>query len=193
MRKIITLIVCALSLASCVATKKTSQMSSIVTDSLNVNKVTSEQTHKVVDTTRTEQGKITITEIDFFPPTDVQILVDSSRAFNDLHDSPANISLDNFGNVAGAVKTIKQTVIESNIEEKGQSEDSSNQNESENITNVAQVDEQTNTHKETTPINCWCYIFYIILIFVAVLLYLKKIPIISWLKKILQVVLKILQ
>ena len=211
MKKIITFIALLVLLASCGATKKAAKTNYAALDSLTVERATSEQTNKIVDTTRTEQGKITITEIEFFPPTvedsDAQKLEDFTQTFKDLEDdnyrnmdtrpqatTNANVNVQNFGNVKGSVKSIKQTVIESNVEQKGESEESSGKQESESSANVAKVEESTDKQQEPTPDPYrWRYIFFIALLFVAVLLYLKRTTFVDWIKKILQGIVKILR
>lgn len=210
MKKIITFIALLVLLASCSATRKVAKTNYEATDSLTTEKVVSEQTNKIVDTTRTEQGKITITEIEFFPPTVAepeQKLEDFTKTFKDLEDenfksmdtSPkaatnANVDVHNFGNIKGSVKSIKQTVIESKVEEKGESEESSDKHESESSANVAKVEESSDKQQEPTPDPYrWRYIFYIALLCIAVLLYLKRTPFVNWIKKILQGIVKILQ
>ena len=174
-------------------------------DSLTVAKVVSEQTEKVVDTTRTEHGKVTITEIEFFPPTEIeqpQPEPDKSKdSDNKVADEPkktqptttASVDLANVGKVQGAVKSIKQTVIESDVEEKGKSEESSESEESESAATVTKTTESTDKNQEPTPDPYrWRYIFFIALLGVALLLYLKRTPIVNWIRKILSGILKIL-
>ena len=197
-------------LASCGATRKTTKINTAQLDSLQVEKTVSEQTQKVVDTTRTEHGKITITEIEFFPPTVVDTdppkLEDFAQTFKDFEDdihknmdttpikaTNANVDVHNFGNVKGSVKSIKQTVIESDVEEKGKSEESSESNESESAATVTKTTESTDKNQEPTPDPYrWRYIFGIALVGVALLLYLKRTPIVDWIRKILSGILKIL-
>lgn len=211
MKKIITFIALLVMLASCGATKKAAKTNYATLDSLKAERVSSEQTNKIVDTTKTEQGKITITEIEFFPPTVADAepkLEDFTKTFKDLEDenfesmdtSPkatttnANVDVQNFGNIKGSVKSIKQTVIESNVEEKGESKESSDTQESESSANVAKVEESSDKQQEPTPDPYrWRYIFFLALLCVAVLLYLKRTPFVNWIKKILQGIVKILQ
>ncbi len=205
MKKIITFIALLVMLASCGATKKAIKTTETQLDSLTVAKVVSEQTEKVVDTTRTEHGKVTITEIEFFPPTEIeqpQPEPDKPKASdNKVADEPkktqptttASVDLANVGKVQGAVKSIKQTVIESDVEEKGKSEESSESNETESAATVTKTTESTDKNQEPTPDPYrWRYIFFIALLGVALLLYLKRTPIVNWIRKILSGILKIL-
>ena len=205
MKKIITFIALLVMLASCGATKKAIKTTETQLDSLTVAKVVSEQTEKVVDTTRTEHGKVTITEIEFFPPTEIeqpQPEPDKPKdSDNKVADEPkktqptttASVDLANVGKVQGAVKSIKQTVIESDVEEKGKSEESSESNETESAATVIKTTESTDKNQEPTPDPYrWRYIFFIALLGVALLLYLKRTPIVNWIRKILSGILKIL-
>lgn len=205
MKKIITFIALLVMLASCGATKKAIKTTETQLDSLTVAKVVSEQTEKVVDTTRTEHGKVTITEIEFFPPTEIeqpQPEPDKPKdSDNKVADEPkktqptttASVDLANVGKVQGAVKSIKQTVIESDVEEKGKSEESSESNENESAATVTKTTESTDKNQEPTPDPYrWRYIFFIALLGVALLLYLKRTPIVNWIRKILSGILKIL-
>ena len=205
MKKIITFIALLVMLASCGVTKKAIKTTETQLDSLTVAKVVSEQTEKVVDTTRTEHGKVTITEIEFFPPTEIeqpQPEPDKPKdSDNKVADEPkktqptttASVDLANVGKVQGAVKSIKQTVIESDVEEKGKSEESSESNENESAATVIKTTESTDKNQEPTPDPYrWRYIFFIALLGVALLLYLKRTPIVNWIRKILSGILKIL-
>ena len=191
-------------LASCGATKKAIKTTETHIDSLTFAKVVSEQTKKMVDTTRTEHGKVTITEIEFFQPTEIK---QPQQEHNKPKDSDRNIAnelkktqppttsidLENVGKVHGAVKSIKQTVIESDVEEKGKSEESSESNENESAATVTKTAESTDKNQEPTPDPYrWRYIFLIVLLGVTSLLYLKRTPIVNWIRNIISVFLKIL-
>ena len=191
-------------LASCGATKKAIKTTETHIDSLTIAKVVSEQTKKMVDTTRTEHGKVTITEIEFFQPTEIK---QPQQEHNKPKDSDRNIAnelkktqppttsidLENVGKVHGAVKSIKQTVIESDVEEKGKSEESSESNENESAATVTKTAESTDKNQEPTPDPYrWRYIFLIVLLGVTSLLYLKRTPIVNWIRNIISVFLKIL-
>ena len=210
MKKVIAFIALLVLLASCGATKKAIKIDKATLDSLKVERAASEQTQKVVDTTRTERGKVTITEIEFFPPNEIEQprtepekpkkkdkTKDSDRKFADelkktQPPTAASVDLSNVGKVQGAVKSIKQTVIESDVEEKGKSEESSESNETENAATLTKTTESTDKQQEPTPDPYrWRYIFYIALLCMAVLLYLKRTPFVNWVKKILQGIMKI--
>lgn len=200
MKKIIALVWVLALLVSCGTARKVQKTQQEVRiDSTATTKETNVKTDKFVDTTRTQHGKVTITEIEFYPPTpgvDTTGAADSSKpekALRPLRNNPANVKLQDVGNIKGAVKSIKQTVIESDVEEKGESKESSENKETESAANVGRNETNVQQSQEPTPDPYrWRYIFYISLIAVAVLLYLKRTPIINWIKKILAGIRKIL-
>ena len=193
-------------LASCGATKKSIKTTETHIDSLTFAKVVSEQTKRMVDTTRTEHGKVTITEIEFFQPTEIEQPQQEHNKPKDSDSKAANklkktqpttttsVDLSNVGKVQGAVKSIKQTVIESDVEEKGKSEESSESNENESAATVTKTTESTDKNQEPTPDPYrWRYIFFIALLGVALLLYLKRTQIVNLIRKILSTILNILE
>ncbi|WP_195241636.1 hypothetical protein [Odoribacter laneus] len=202
MKKIIALVWVLALLVSCGTARKVQKTQQEVRiDSTATTKETNVKTDKFVDTTRTQHGKVTITEIEFYPPTpgiavDTTGAADSSkpeRASKPLPGNPANVNLQDVGNIKGAVKSIKQTVIESDVEEKGENKESSESKETESAANVGRNETNVQQSQEPTPAPYrWRYIFYISLIAVAILLYLKRTPIINWIKKILAGIRKIL-
>lgn len=198
MKKVLALVLGLVLLVSCSATRKATKAKESQLDSTAVVKEVTEQTEKVVDTTRTEHGKVTITEIEFYPPTTIEqpqgeLAKDSGKKVADEPKPTASVDLDNIGKVQGVVKSIKQTVIETDVEQKGESKESSESKESENAATVLKNETNTEKQQEPTPDPYrWRYIFYIALIGVVALLYLKRVPIINWIKKILSGILKIL-
>ena len=206
MKKTIMFIALLVVLASCGATKKSIKTTETHIDSLTFAKVVSEQTKRMVDTTRTEHGKVTITEIEFFQPTEIEQPQQEHNKPKDSDSKAANklkktqpttttsVDLSNVGKVQGAVKSIKQMVIESNVEENGKSKESSESNENESASTVIKTAESTDKNKEPTPDPYrWRYIFFIALLGVALLLYLKRTKIVNLIRKILSTIFKILE
>ena len=184
-------------LTSCGATKKATKAKEVQLDSVAVAKVMRERTEKVVDTTRTEHGKVTITEIEFYPPTATEPQgklanhKDSSAKASSATKPMANIELNEIGKMQGVVKSIRLTVIQSDVQEKGESKESSESDNSENSATLSRQETNMDKQQEPTPDPYrWRYIFYTALVFVAVLLYLKRTPIVNWIKKILAGILK---
>lgn len=170
-------------LMGCSASKKVVKTSSMTFDSIQVDRSASEQTRIAIDTTKTENGKVTITEIEFYPDT------------SGADGAAANVAFANIGNVNGKIKSIRQTVIESSKESKGQSEESSQSESRDSSATVTKT--QDSVDKTTIPATDpykWRYIFGIVLIgaIIALLLYLKRTPIVDWLRKILSRAKKIL-
>ena len=70
MKKIIALVWVLALLVSCGTARKVQKTQQEVRiDSTATTKETNVKTDKFVDTTRTQHGKVTITEIEFYPPT----------------------------------------------------------------------------------------------------------------------------
>lgn len=207
MKKIIALVLGFAVLASCGTARKiqrAEQKAQI--DSATTTKETERSIDKYIDTTRSQHGKVTITEIEFYripdakdiPPVkdrDKNRFSESFRRADSLFDATheANVELQNVGNIKGAVKAIRQTVIESDVEQKGESKETGESKESESSANVARNEAGIQEKQEPTPDPYrWRYIFYISLVGVAVLLYLKRTPIMNWIKKILAGIRKVL-
>lgn len=151
-----------------------------VRDSSHVETSKMDKTETFTDTTKTESGKVTITEIEFFP--------DSLR--NHAADIPAtNINLHNIGNItnAGAVKSIRQTVIESETVQKGESRKAEESEETEKGTSVAVKTDESEVDKaiEAPKPNRIKYVFYLAMLAVGIFLYLKRIPILNKIRTIL--------
>lgn len=105
-------------------------MTESVRDSIHVETSKTDETETFTDTTKTESGKVTITEIEFFPP---------ASGGDSLGNHAPVINLLDIGNVAnaGAVKSIRQTVIESETVQKGESRKAEESEESKKGTSVA--------------------------------------------------------
>lgn len=200
MKKILLPLIFCFIMISCASTRKSVQMScTSQTNTESAEKQTS-KTEKVVDTTKTESGKVTITEIEFYPPYDCQHKDTASKApkKNPKADKPkgnnvGEINLPNVGNIKdAAIKSIKQTTIESEKEQKGESKES---NESDNSKSEATLSNTSQSGtEESTPAPDpyrWRYIFYILLIVAIGLLYIKRVPILNWIKTILSGIRKI--
>ena len=155
------IIVCAVSLilAGCVSKKKSVLTAETV--SIEVAKTELQQTDvvRMIDTTRTEHGRVTVTEIEYFPPV--------TTASAPLHDVPAIY--------VPAIKSFRQTVIETQTQTRGESLEATSEFIATNE-NVA-LERETVTKTETTPApdpKRWRYIFYILLLGVGVVLWLRR-------------------
>ena len=198
MKRVFFFIVVALMLASCASTRKIQETTaSVSVDSTSVKETARHESEKVVDTTRTEHGKVVITEIifDTAPATSPATDKPDARASpgTSASDKPAptqapaaTVNISGFGQVSGNIKSIRQTVIESDNETKGESKESEKQEESKCNANVSVAEENNQRVEQPSPDHKrWRYYFYLAAVGVVVLLYLKRVPIINWIKRIL--------
>lgn len=182
MGKFLSCLILLIALVSCRATRNMeSQSDKSNVDSVAASSARIEREQRAIDTTRTETGKVTITEITFFAP-------------DTATDTPpmADVRLPTFGNVKGAIKGIKQTIIEKGVEQSGKSNESK---ESEETQENAELSKQQNhiQKQEATKTSSfnwrWACIAVIAL---ALVLYWKRMPILDWIRKILAGIRKIL-
>ena len=182
MGKFLSHLILLIALVSCRATRNMESQSDISNvDSVAASSARIEREQRAIDTTRTETGKVTITEITFFAP-------------DTATDTPpmADVRLPTFGNVKGAIKGIKQTIIEKGVEQSGKSNESK---ESEETQENAELSKRQNhiQKQEATKTSSfnwrWACIAVIAL---ALVLYWKRMPILDWIRKILAGIRKIL-
>ena len=192
MKRIILMMSLCLIVAGCGTSRHLSKHKiESVRDSSHVETSKTYKTETFTDTSKTESGKVTITVIEFFQPASG----DSLR--NHAADIPAtDINLQNIGNItnAGAVKSIRQKVIESESVQKGESRESEEKDESGMETSVAvKTDELTEDKVIEAPKPSRVkYVFYLALLAVGVLAYFKRVPILNAIRKILAGVRKLL-
>lgn len=197
MKRVFFFFVLALMLASCASTRKIQETTtSVSVDSVSVKETAKHESEKVVDTTRTEHGKVVITEIIFdttpapSPATDPDARASPDTSASDkpatTQTPAATVNIPGFGQVSGNIKSIRQTVLESDNETKGKSKESERQEESIRNANVSVAEENNQRVEQPAPDpKRWRYYFYLAAIGILVLLYLKRVPIINWIKRIL--------
>ena len=185
MKRFIAMVAAFALLVSCGTTRKIQESRQVsYIDSMAVQEVKKKDLSTFIDTTRLEQGKITITEIVFECPVPFDTLMRNVDVAPESYPT-TKATLDNVGKFTG-VKSIKQTVIESNVEERGQSHETEKQEQCKSEANAIREESDIQVKEAPTPDPYrWRYAFYISLLFVAVLLYLKRAPILNWIKKIL--------
>lgn len=202
MKKVLLPLIFCFIMISCASTRKSVQMScTSQTNTESAEKQTS-KAEKVVDTTKTESGKVTITEIEFYPPSDCKHGKDTTsepssnkpKANKPKGSNVGEINLSNVGNIKdAAIKSIKQTTIESEKEQKGKSNESNESDNSKSEATLSNTNQSITEESMPTPDPYrWRYIFYIVLLVSIGLLYLKRVPILNWIKTILSGVRKIL-
>lgn len=186
MKRYIAIVAVFALLVSCGTTRKVQESrQTSYADSMAVQEVEKKELSKFIDTTRSEHGKITITEIMFEHPVPLDSAMQKPGVCPKANKPTAKATLENVGKFTG-VKSIKQTVIESNVEEKGESRENEKQEQCKSEANAIREDSDIQIKEVPAPDPYrWRYAFYISLLFVAVLLYLKRAPILNWIKKIL--------
>ena len=166
-----------------------------IRDSTHVEAVKTDSKDTFIDTTKTESGKVTITEITFFPDAGKQSDTTANVPAEKDNNAPIELELPGGGKVKGngSIQSIRQTVIETMTEEKGESRETEKSEESENHTSVAAAVNDSSQEKvtEAPKPNRLKYAFYILALAVAVLVYLKRVPILNYIKRILAGVRKI--
>lgn len=194
MKRVFLFIALALMLVSCASSRKIQETTaSVVVDSASVTETTKHESEKVVDTTRTEHGKVVITEIVFdttpAPMPDTRASPGTSASDTPAPTQaapPATVNIPGIGQVSGNIKSIRQTVIESDKETKGESKESEKQEDSKCNANVSVAEENNHRVEEPAPDpKRWRYVFYIVALGAVALLYLKRVPILNWIKRIL--------
>lgn len=197
MKRVFFFIALALMLASCASTRKVQEATTTVSvESASVQETTKQETETVVDTTRTEHGKVVITEIIFDTTPNPATSPDARASPDTVRDNPepaptrtpptASVNIPGFGQVSGNIKSIRQTVIESENKTNGESKESRKQEESKCNANVSVAEETNNRVEQPAPDpKRWRYIFYIVAVGAVALLYLKRVPILNWIKRIL--------
>lgn len=197
MKKIILPLLFCFFMVSCASTRKSVHTSCTSVTNTESSENSNQKTESVVDTTKTESGKITITEIEFYPPTndltDGEDTVnnittsDETKVKNSKATNVGDIYLPNVGSIKNAaIKSIKQTTIESELEQKGESKETNESDKSKSESIISKTSQFG--VEEITPAPDpyrWRYIFYILLVVSIWLLYLKRVPILNWIKTIL--------
>ncbi|MGI6794938.1 hypothetical protein ACMYZ5_11635 [Bacteroides sp. KG68] len=183
--KNVLLLLLALILSACTSTKKNLDVSKVKVDSLGYQVTREVKFERFADTTLTTTGRLVITEIEFFAPDSALGIIERLLINGD--------NVDVSGIRGNPIRSIKQKAFESTTEKKG--EDKESREDKEKRQSASLQKENMKQTKQVTPNPDpyrWLYAFYISLLLVAVLLYLKRVPILNWIKKILAGILKIL-
>ena len=156
-------------------------------DSTHAEAIKTDSKDTFIDTTKTESGKVTITEVTFFHDAGKQS--DTTTKLPAADNAPIELDLPGGGKVKGngSIQSIRQTVIETMTEEKGESRETEKSEETENHTSVAAVVNDASQEKVTEAVkpSRLKYAFYILALAAIVLVYLKRVPILAYIKKIL--------
>ena len=175
MKKLIYLIIAAFLFVACGTSRKVERQK-VSFDSVAVNMSANVERQTTIDTSRNEYVKVTITEIEFSAPDTMpqQIAPENPRA------SPTNPTI-----TMPYIKHIKQSVFETGVEQSGKSEDNQKQMQCKSNANVSKetkVEQQTPTADNK---HNWRWYLAIVSLIIASLLYIKRIPVLNVVKKIL--------
>lgn len=182
MEKLLSFLIMLFALVSCRATRNMASRSDISgLDSVAASLARVEKEQRMIDTTRTETGKVTITEITFFEP-------DTAATPPPLADA----RLPAFGNVKGAIKGIKQTIIEKGVEQSGKSDESKESEETREYAELSKRQNHIQKQEATKPSSFNWRWACLAVVAIALVLYWKRMPILDWIRKILAGIRKIL-
>lgn len=199
MKRFFLFLILAVALASCATSRKVQESTSAtVVETSSVQESEKHETVTTIDTTRTEHGKVIITEI-VFETTGAGVGTTDARAspadgeeeapvetINPSGNPAVVLDLVNIGKISGNVKSIRQTILEADIEQKGVVEQDTKQEQSKSNANAVFAEETTDKSSAPAPDPYrWRYIFYIACVAVVALLYIKRAPIINRIKRIL--------
>ena len=167
-------VLCAWLLLDCSGIKKSTRTAETVSIASDKSESHTIDSHRYVDTTVTQRGRITITEIEFYHPTDCTHTANNA----------SGVTLPQIGSVAGAIKSIRQTTIEMEIEKKGESGESSSETgaANESVAMVSEIVTQMDVAPAPDP-KRWRYIFYIMALGAVVMLYLRRGKAWEWVKR----------
>lgn len=163
--------------ASCSLKKKSVDTSVVKVDSTAVTATSKAKVERLVDTTTTTTGRIVVTEVEF--ATDSAAWAIESITFGASGIEVAGIT-------GRPVRSIKQQVIESVHERKGESREGEESEESKQSASVrSEVSRASKVVAPAPDPYRWRYIFYLALIGCGIVLYAKRTPVIGWLRRIL--------
>ena len=168
--------------ASCSLKKKSVDTSVVKVDSTAVTATSKAKVERLVDTTTTTTGRVVVTEVEFAADS-------TAGAIESIVFGSSGIEVA--GVTGRPIRSIKQQVFESIQERKGESHDGEESEESKQSTSVQR--EVSHVSKVLAPAPDpyrWRYIFYLALIGCGVVLYVKRTPVIGWLRRILSGLIK---
>ncbi len=180
MKKYIVFLLALFFAIGCSTSKKVAKKHEVIDKSVESAEIS--YVDRIIDTTVVDKNKITITEVEFYEP----IIINNNTSTIDDVDAVESIHIDNIGKIgsSSSIKSIKQIIIESELEEKGKSEE----HESSEVDKKDIVLSEVETYNEIKPIPDryrWRYIFFTILVLIAVFLYFKRSSVAGWIKKVI--------
>ena len=168
--------------ASCSLKKKSVDTSVVKVDSTAVTATSKTKAERLVDTTTTTTGRVVVTEVEF--ATDSTAGTIESIVFGASGIEVAGVT-------GRPIRSIKQQVIESIQERKGESHEGEESEEGKQSESVQRGVSRVSKVLAPAPDPYrWRYIFYLALIGCGVVLYAKRTPVIGWLRRILSGLIK---
>ena len=196
-RHLFLMILAVLLMSGCGASRRVARQTFDASrESTHIEAATATSKEILIDTTKTESGKVTITEITFAPGGAADPADTAGNGKPPIPDAPTEVVLPGGGKVKGngSIQSIKQTIIESQVEQKGESREAEEREESGTATSVAADVHESSEEKavEAPKPNRLKYAFYILALAVCVLMYLKRMPILNKIRSILSGLRKII-
>lgn len=185
----------ALILSACASSKKASYNNKVETstDSLSVADIMVKRSFVEIDTSKVSDWGMTITEIEYFPPSCNDALVSNPDANAMQVQSKCNASASSNKHPSGStgsVKRWKQTTFGARMEKKGESKQAELSDSTKQATNNRRSDKTTIKEQTKTKFNVNWWIVSAIFASI-VLLYLKRVPIMNTIRKILTAIRRI--
>lgn len=183
MKRAVIILAVALVSVSCSLKKKSVEASVAKVDSVAVNATAQAKVERYTDTTVTTAGRVVVTEIDFSVDGTAGTIESVVFGVNGVEVS---------GITGRPIRSIKQHAFESAQERKGESQEREEREESKQVASVQR--EVSKLSKEVAPAPDpyrWRYIFYFSLVALSGALYIKRAPIVDWLRKMLRGLVKL--
>lgn len=180
MKHLIIIMWVALALMSCASSKKATSKAeaSQSTDSIATSESVAKNSFFDFDTTFTKDVGITITEVEFYPPTS-----NNADAMQEQCKSNANARQKKHPS-HGNIKRLKQTIIGASVKSEGHTKQGDTLAVNKN--NVVKRKQDTTTIKEhTSERRTFHWWYYVVIVGIVALLYLARMPILNAIRKIL--------
>ena len=184
MKRLLIIALCLL-LTACASKKKITQETH-VSDSIASAMQMHSETESTLNEHTDEQTQVIVTEIEFFEPSPS----DTSTTAN----SQVNITISPSGEISGStkgIKSIKQTTTVTQTEQTTEIHESSIQDTIASVVATSQADMEMHTEKKSNTFQ-YQLPFLVLGVVIIGLLYLKRKPIIDFIKKILIGIVKVI-
>lgn len=177
MMRFIVFLLIVIALLSCSSKKKSITTSLVVDTSDQQKEERFDFADRFVDTAKVNYTSSIVTEIEFYK-------VDSSLGNIERLFIDGSINLS--GIRGASIKSIKQIKLDEHSKSNGSSRESKRSSETKQALSTRREHaHQNNQVSVSTESYKWRYIFYILLIALAYVLYLERMPIINWIRKVL--------